>query len=128
MVALVLQAVPPAGRDQQGRAPPVIDVPLGVRLLLHVRHAGGSGAEPQQPHPLCPDRVFPAAGQVTVLFEAHLGGQGQAGPVGPVEQPDYFWQASHDAPSEASRWREAGTPARLVKLCPGPARDPHGLW
>ena len=128
MVALVLQAVPPAGRDQQGRVPPVIDVPLGVRLLLHVRHAGRSGAEPHPPHRLRPDRVLPAAGQVTVLFEAHLGGQGQAGPVGPVEQPDYFWQASHDAPSEASRWREAGTPARLVKLCPVPARDPHGLW
>ena len=128
MVALVLQAVPPAGRDQQGRVPPVIDVPLGVRLLLRVRHAGRSGAEPHPPHRLRPDRVFPAAGQVTVLFEAHLGGQGQAGPVGPVEQPDYFWQASHDAPSEASRWREAGTPARLVKLCPVPARDPHGLW
>ena len=51
-----------AGRDQQGRVPPVIDVPLGVMLLLHVRHAGRSGAEPHPPHRLRPDRHFPGGG------------------------------------------------------------------
>ena len=126
MVALVLQAVPPAGRDQQGRVPPVIDVPLGVRLLLHVRHAGRSGADPKAPHQLRPERVFPAAGQVTVLLEAHLGGQGQAGPVGPVEQPDYFWQAGHGGTIRGESVAGGGNASPFGQIMPcagsGPAR------
>src|SRR5208282_2995112 len=33
--------------------------------------------------------------RLPVGLGAQLGRQGQAGPVGPVEQPDHFWQAGH---------------------------------
>ena|SRR6185312_1971969 len=90
-------------------------VPLDHRILVRVLHAVMTAGRDQQRR---------AAG-----LEAHLGGQGQAGPVGSVEQSDHFWQFGHDGTirgeSAAGRWENA-TP--FVKLCPVPAGDPHGLW
>jgi hypothetical protein len=57
-------------------------VPLDHPVLVLVFHAVMAAGRDQQRR---------AAG-----LEAHLGGQGQAGPVGPVEQSDHFWQFGHD--------------------------------
>ena len=69
----------PAGRPP-GPATLAV-VPLDRPVLVLVLHAVMAAGRDQQRH---------AAG-----LEAHLGGEGQAGPVGPVEQPDHFWQAGH---------------------------------
>src|ERR1700683_1388093 len=52
-------------------------------------------------------------------LEAHLGGEGQAGPVGPVKQPDHFWQAGHGGTIRGKSAGEAGTPPRLVNYALG---------
>ena len=62
MVALVLQAVPPAGRDQQGRVPPVIAAPLGVRLLLPAGEPGRSGADPNRRIDSAASASYPGGG------------------------------------------------------------------
>ena len=53
---------------------------------------------------------------------------GTSGSSRPVEQPDHFWQAGHGGTIRGKSAGEAGTPPRLVRLCPEPPRDPHGLW
>jgi hypothetical protein len=92
-----LKAPPPARADQQRPAPRVAAVvlllrrpgavPAGPLLLLRLRRPGAIPA----------GRLLArqAREQLLVGLGAHLGGQGQASPVGPVEQPDHFWQAGH---------------------------------
>ena len=76
-----LQAPPATGTDQQRSAPHV----AAVVLPLH-----RPGAEPAGPLV-----ARQARERLLVGLGAQLGRQGQAGPVGPVEQPDHFWQADH---------------------------------
>src|ERR1700747_2295125 len=88
-------------------------VPLDHRVLVLVFHTVMTAGRDQQRR---------AAG-----LEAHLGGQGQAGPVGPVEQPDHFWQFGHDGTirgESAAGRRENATPFVKSMLCAGrgPAR------
>ncbi len=59
-------------------------------------------------------------------YWVYIGRQGQAGPVGPVEQPDHFWQAGHGG---TIRGKSAGgggnaTPSGQIMPCAGlgPAR------
>jgi hypothetical protein len=67
------------------------------------------------------------AGRLPAGLGAQPGRHGQAGPAGPVEQPDHFWQAGHGGTIRGkSAPGETGTPPRLLQimLCAGlrPAR------
>ena len=100
----------PAGRPP-GPATLAV-VPLDQPVLVLALHAVMAAGRDQQRR---------AAG-----LEAHLGGEGQAGPVGPVEQPDHFWQAGHGG---TIRGKSAGgggnaTPFGQIMPCAGlgPAR------
>ena len=76
-----LQAPPATGTDQQRSAPHVAAVVLPLPR---------PGAEPAGPA-----LARQARERLPVGLGAQLGRQGQAGPVGPVKQPDHFWQAGH---------------------------------
>ena len=104
-----LQAPAPAGTDQQRSAPHV------AAVVLPLPRPGAVPALARQ-----------ARERLPVGLGAQLGRQGQAGPVGPVEQPDHFWQAGHGG---TIRGKSAGgggnaTPFGQIMPCAGlgPAR------
>jgi hypothetical protein len=110
-----LQAPPATGTDQQRSAPHVAAVVLPLPR---------PGAVPARPL-----LARQARERLPVGLGAQLGRQGQVGPVGPVEQPDHFWQAGHGG---AIRDKSAGRGGNATpfgqELCPVPAGEPHGLW
>ena len=87
-------------------------VPLDHPVLVRVLHAVMAAGRDQQRR---------AAG-----LEAHLSRQGQAGPVGPVEQSDHFWQVGHDGTirgeSAAGRWDATPFGQIMPWASLGPAR------
>ena len=76
-----LQAPPATGTDQQRSASHV------TAVVLPLPRPGAV--------PAGPALARQARERLPVGLGAQLGRQGQAGPVGPVEQPDHFWQAGH---------------------------------
>ena len=107
-----LQAPPAAGTDQQRSAPHVAAV---VLPLLR------PGADQR-------DRLLArqARERLPVGLGAQLGRQGQAGPVGPVKQPDHFWQAGHGGTIRGKSAGEGGNATPFGQIMPcaglGPAR------
>jgi hypothetical protein len=80
---------------QQRRPPTVVAAPFFLGALVPDWRAGVRVC-PEAPG--WPVREFrrprpaPAAGQVPVAFETHVGRQAEPGPVGPVEEPDHVRQ------------------------------------
>ena len=94
-----LQAPPPAGTDQQRSTRHVAAV-----VLLLLRPAVIPAGPP----------LARQARELPVVLGAQLGRQGQAGPVGPVEQPDHVRQVGHDGTIRG-------------KSAPG-RRERHPVW
>src|SRR6185312_14781655 len=91
-----LQAPPATGTDQQRSAPHV------AAVVLPLPRPG--------PVPAGPALARQARERLPVGLGAQLGRQGQAGPVGPVKQPDHFWQAGHGGTIRGKSAGKAGTP------------------